>query len=147
MIRLAALALAVAACTRGPPGPAALDTRHDACAQCRMAVSDARFAAQLVAPGEEPRFFDDLGCLRDFLRSGTPVPRGAIAFVADHRTKEWVRAAMAAYTRVDALETPMGSHLVAHAHPSSRAADPVTVRGVGLTAVEVFGAIPPDGGP
>jgi copper chaperone NosL len=147
--RLAALALAVAAaCTRGPPGPAALDTRNDACAQCRMAVSDARFAAQLVAPGEEPRFFDDVGCLRDWLRSGKAAPRGAIAYVADHRTREWVRAALAAYTRVDELETPMGSHLVAHAHPSSRAADPVTTRGTALTAAEVFAPnLPPDGAP
>ena len=30
---------------------------------CRMAVSAAGVAAQVVAPGEEPRFFDDIGCL------------------------------------------------------------------------------------
>jgi copper chaperone NosL len=146
--RLAALALVLAACTRGPPGPAALDTRNDACAQCRMAVSDARFAAQVVAPGEEPRFFDDVGCLRDWLRSGAKPPRGAVAFVADHRTKAWVRAAEAAYTRVDALETPMGSHLVAHADAASRAADPAAVRGTPLTAADVFSsALPPGGAP
>jgi len=63
--RLAPLALALTACTRGPAHPGTLDTRNDACAHCRMAVSDPRFAAQLAAPGEEPRFFDDLGCLRD----------------------------------------------------------------------------------
>ncbi len=33
-----------------------------------MAVSSARFASQIVAPGEEPRFFDDLGCLAAYLR-------------------------------------------------------------------------------
>ena len=46
-MRLAPL-LAVLACSRGPLGPAPLDTRNEACAHCRMAVSDARFAAQPI---------------------------------------------------------------------------------------------------
>ena len=64
-----------------------------------MAVSSAVFASQLVAPGELPRFFDDLGCLADYLKAGK-APAGATAFVADHRTKAWVRADRAVYTRV-----------------------------------------------
>lgn len=147
--RAAALALALAAgCARGPPGPAALDTRNDTCAHCRMAVSDARFAAQVVAPGEEPRFFDDVGCLRDWLRSGTPAPRGALAYVADHRTKAWVRAAAATYTRAPALQTPMGSHLVAHADAASRDADAAAAGGTPVLPPDVFApALPPDGAP
>ena len=142
-----AVLLVAAACSRTPPGPAPLDTRNDACAHCRMAVSDARFAAQLVAPREEPRFFDDLGCLRDFLKAHAPPPEGAVAYVADHRTRAWVRAATARYTRVDALATPMSSHLVAHADDASRAADPGATRGVQVTIAEVFGpAGVPDGG-
>src|SRR5512140_3034518 len=87
-----ALLLAMAsglACSGGPPGPATLDTKHDACAWCRMGASDARFAAQLVAPSEEPRFFDDIGCLAAFL-AAKPAPKGSLAFAADHRTKAWV---------------------------------------------------------
>lgn len=145
---LLALGLAAAACTRGPPGPAPLDTRHEACAQCRMIVSDARFAAQVVAPGEEPRFFDDLGCLRDWLARAGPPRAGAVAYVADHRTRGFVRAATATYTRVPALETPMGSHVVAHADAASRDADPAASGGIPLAASELFAAAaPPDGGP
>ena len=142
-----ALALVVlAACASGPPSPAALDTRTEACRSCRMAVSEARFAAQIVAPGEEPKFFDDVGCLRDFLRAGGALPARSAAFVADHRTREWVKAAQAVYTRVPGLSTPMGSHLVAHADAASRAADDLARGGTTLTAVEVFGAAPPTGG-
>jgi copper chaperone NosL len=111
-----------------------------------MAVSDARFAAQLVAPREEPRFFDDLGCLRDFLASSR-APRGAVAWVADHRTGAWVRAASAAYARVPGLATPMGSQLVAHQDAASRAADRAAAGGTPLDARAVFGAPPPDGAP
>jgi copper chaperone NosL len=103
-----------------------------------MAVSDARFAAQLVAPGELPLFFDDIGCLADFLKAGK-APAGAVAFVADHRTKAWVRADRAVYTRVSGLSTPMGSRLVAHENPASRDRDPDLRGGSAVAARELFG--------
>ncbi len=146
--RTAALLLAALACSRGPARPAALDTRHESCAYCRMAVSDAHFAAQLVAPGEEPRFFDDIGCLREWLRREPRSPSGAAAFVADHRTAQWVLARAAVYTRNDALETPMGSHLLAHVDAASRDADPAAAGRRPLAPSDVFGApLPPGGAP
>jgi copper chaperone NosL len=135
-----------AACSSGPPGPEALDTRNEACASCRMAVSDARFASQVVAPGELARFFDDLGCLAEWLKSH-PVPAGAVAFVADHRTKAWVRADRAVYTRVPGLETPMSSHVIAHADAASRDQDADARGGSPVAPAELFGAAgPPVGG-
>ena len=80
-------AAATVACGGGAPEPAALDTRNEPCASCRMAVSRAVFASQLVAPGELPRFFDDLGCLADYLKAGR-APAGATAFVADLAASE-----------------------------------------------------------
>ena len=134
---LAVLALAVG-CGDGTPEPATLDTRNEQCASCRMAVSSGAFASQLVAPGELPRFFDDLGCLADYLKAGR-APAGATAFVADHRTKAWVRADRAVYTRVPGLETPMGSHAIAHADAAARDADPDARAGAPLTQAELFG--------
>ncbi len=143
-----ALALSLTACRRGPAEPTAVDTRTDGCASCRMAVSDARFAAQLASPGEEPRFFDDLGCLRDHLSGKPRLPRGTVAFVSDHRTRQWVRASGAVFTRREALATPMSSHLVAHADAASRDADAAAAGGAPLTAAELFGPEgPPDGTP
>jgi copper chaperone NosL len=126
------------ACGGGAPEPAALDTRNEQCASCRMAVSDARFSSQLAAPGEVPRFFDDLGCLADFLKAGK-APAGAVAFVADHRTKAWVRADRAVYTKVPGLETPMGSHVIAHADAASRDQDEDARFGTPVPATELFG--------
>ena len=143
---LAGVAL-LAGCASGPPQPAPLDTHDEQCAHCRMAVSDARFAAQLVAPREEPKFFDDVGCLAAYLRAQPgSLPQGSLAFVADHRTKAWVPAGAAVYTRVDGLATPMGSHLVAHADAASRDADPDARGGAAESIADVFGpAGAPDG--
>jgi copper chaperone NosL len=109
-----------------------------------MAVSDARFASQLVAPGELPRFFDDLGCLADYLKAGK-APAGALVFVADHRTKAWVAADRAVYTRVPGLATPMGSHVIAHESAASRDADPDAKTGTPVAPTELFGPARPDG--
>lgn len=131
------LLLLAVACA-GAPQPAALSPGNDTCSHCRMVVSDVHYAAQLVAPGEEPRFFDDVGCLASY-RKANPPSIEAVAFVADHRTGEWVNALYAVYTRVEDLETPMGSHLIAHLDERSRKADPVAARGVPRTYDEVFG--------
>ncbi|HQR68289.1 MAG TPA: hypothetical protein PLB02_12950 [Thermoanaerobaculia bacterium] len=133
------VALSLAACTGGPVGPAQPDTKHDACGWCRMAVSDLRFAAQLVAPNEEPRFFDDIGCLATFLKAGGAPAKGQVAYVADHRTKQWIRASAAVYTKVPGLLTPMNSFLVAHADAASREADESAKNGTPETAAQVFG--------
>jgi len=150
MFRAAWLALLVfihAGCSRGPAEPIALDTKNDRCGWCRMAVSDARFAAQLVAPSEEPRAFDDIGCLATFLKAGGAPAKGQIAFVADHRTKAWVRAAAAIYMKKPGLSSPMASGLMAFADASSRDADPDAAGGAPVTVRDVFGPNGvPDGG-
>ena len=139
-----ALAILSVACAAGPPGPAVLDTRNESCSWCRMAISDARSAAQLVAPLEEPRFFDDIGCLGRYLAGRGAPSRVAVAYVADHRTKAWVHAGAAIYTMVPSLQTPMGSHLTAHVDAASRDADPDAKGGTPRALADVFG---PDGPP
>lgn len=148
LVRLGLLFCAVTAtaCGGGPVRPGVLDARHDACRSCRMPVSDPNVAAQLAAPGEEALFFDDIGCLRDFLASGTATKPGAIAFVADHRTGAWVPAAGAVYSRCPSLETPMGSHLLAWADAASQTADAARAGCVPVEPTVLFGpAGPPSG--
>jgi copper chaperone NosL len=102
-----------------------------------MPVSDPSLAAQLVARGEETRFFDDIGCVRDFL-SRHPRPAGSAIFVADHRTRAWVPAEKAVYTRAR-IETPMGSRLIAHADVASRDSDPAAAGGETVPAAQALG--------
>jgi copper chaperone NosL len=131
--------LLAAACGSGRLQPATLDTANDACAECRMTVSASRFASQIVAPGEEVRFFDDLGCLAAYLHGRPALPAGAAVYVADYRTREWVAADAAVYTKVTGLETPMGSHVIAHASAASRDADPAARGAEAVDAKAFFG--------
>lgn len=130
------IAIAIAACARGV-APMALQPGTP-CSHCRMTVLDAKLAAQLLAPGEEPRFFDDIGCLAAYLAAHS-ASAGAAAYVADHASGVWVEASRAVYGRDEALATPMGSHLFAHATAASRAGDAGVKTGRTLTYAEVFG--------
>lgn len=132
------LSLVLVSCD-GAPRPEDLVKGRDLCATCRMPVSDIRFAAQITAPGELPRFFDDPGCLAEFVKGGEVKEKGAVAWVADHRTGTWVRADRAVYTRVEKLATPMSHHLIAHESAASRDSDPDAKGGQPVLLQEVFG--------
>jgi copper chaperone NosL len=144
LVILAAWA-AAASCRSSPPQPARLDSKQDACASCRMMVSDARFASQVVAPFEEPRFFDDLGCLARYLQTAGTLPDGAVIYVADHATRAWVRADAAVFTEVQGIAAPMGSHVIAHESAASRDADPAALSGRSLSLRDVLPGIAPGG--
>lgn len=132
------VALLLAGCGPGPATPVAIDTAHDACHHCRMIISDVRFAAQIVAPGDDPRLFDDIDCLRNYLRTHPPGPRATV-FVADHRTGDWIDAAHAIYTRSTRMRTPMASGIMAHAATASRDADPAAAGGQDVPVSFVLG--------
>jgi copper chaperone NosL len=139
---LAIVVFGAAACSRQVT-PAALDPVHTQCQYCRMTASDVHFAAQIAAAGAEPIFFDDIGCLRDYLKQNgplTPLKDEQVAFVADHRTGAWVRATDAVFTRPRNLATPMGGGIIAHADQRSRDADPAAAGGAPLGSDAVLGS-------
>jgi copper chaperone NosL len=137
LVAIAALA-AAPACGAGLPPPAGWVSGAYQCQFCRMTVVDRTFASQIAVPHDEARFFDDLGCLAGFLK-GRRAPAGAAVFVADHRTRAWIRAGDAVFTRVPRIATPMGSHLVAHASAASRDLDPAAPGGTPIPAAEILG--------
>ncbi len=138
--------LAGVSCASKPPMPVAFDSANEPCAFCRMVGSTGRFAAQLVGPAQDPVFFDDIGCLRGYLRSGAGVADEAIAYVVDHRTGVWIQAGRAIYTENKAVSTPMGSHLLAHESAASRTADPDATGGTLVLASGVFSGTSLPGG-
>ena len=139
VIVLAAALSLVVGCASGPPAPATLDTAHDSCRFCRMIVSDVHTAAQLVVDGDEPAFFDDLGCFRRYVGAHAALPASAAIFVADHRTGRWVPAFQAIYTRTPADVTPMSGGVIAHADAASRSLDAAARGGTSIAVQAALG--------
>jgi copper chaperone NosL len=100
-----ALALLTAACGSGRLEPVPLPLDRASCAACGMLISDPRAAAQAVVAGEDPRFYDDIGCAA----SDRSLPRTkAQIYVSAGSGARWIKAEAAFFARVPDLRTPMG---------------------------------------
>jgi len=85
-----------------------------------MVISTDDGAGEIVAAGEDTRFYDDIGCMA----ADWAAHRDATAFV-HARGGVWMNAAAAAYARPAAARTAMGSGVVAFATAADAgAADP-----------------------
>ncbi len=91
---------------------------EDMCASCRMAVSDERFACEVVTDGGEALKFDDIGCLEQYLMTKPGNVTVVGTFYKDYATRNWVAAATATVVKTDVI-TPMGSGKVAFADPKA----------------------------
>lgn len=103
---------------------------EDNCAQCRMAVSDERFASEIINDVGDVMKFDDLGCFLKW-RTQHPDTRIVATFVKEYDTRQWIPYERAVIIETD-IDTPMGSGKVAFAdatrarafqkkHPSNKA--------------------------
>ena len=70
-----------------------------------MIISSLDDAAQAVAPGEEPRFYDDRGCLA---KDAPSLPPEARLFVQLNGGTGWVDASVAFFATPTGARTPMG---------------------------------------
>lgn len=114
--------------------PVDVDVRYDACSFCRMTVSNRHLAAQIAGRGAEPLFFDDFGCLSNYLKEHS-VDADQVVYVADHRSGDWIDARRAVFSRLPSGSTPMASGLIAHESSSSRDAD-TAARGSTMVAAD-----------
>jgi copper chaperone NosL len=108
LIAVSGLTLSCRAQARSPE-PVPVD--HVECARCRMLISNAAGAAELLAAGEDTRFYDDIGCLA---QDWGAHHRSAAAFV-QLPGGGWGEARHAFYGRPLAARTAMGSGLAAFA--------------------------------
>jgi copper chaperone NosL len=83
----------------------------DNCVQCRMAVSDERFASEIINDVGDVMKFDDLGCLLKWRTQhhGTTI---VATFVKEYDTRQWIPYERAVIIETD-VDTPMGSGKVA----------------------------------
>jgi copper chaperone NosL len=103
---------ALANCQKQAVTPAAL-APEDMCAYCKMAISEKRYAAELIDSEGLAFKFDDIGCMANFIK-GKKNPAKTIArFVMDFDEHQWIKAEDAYYVSSSELRTPMNGGVVA----------------------------------
>lgn len=111
----------LAGCRPGKPQPVDIVLSEDACAACRMAVSDRKFAAEIVSAQGHVDYFDDLGCLVQRVRAQPPDPHSAI-YVVDFNSGAWLDNSTAYFLWSKDMPTPMSFGLAAYAGQDSASA-------------------------
>ena len=117
-VGMTAYLVTVMACRGGRPEPIEFTLNEENCSFCRMAVSQREFAAQVVTVTGSFDTFDDIGCLRDWIKEHHP-PETAGLFVVDYETGQWIDARTASYVFSKKLPTPMSSGLAAYQEKTS----------------------------
>jgi nitrous oxide reductase accessory protein NosL len=97
-----------------------------ACEECKMALSDRHYTAQVIDPTGRAYFFDDIGCAILWLRR-QPWKDKARTWVNDVKTTEWIEAKKANWIYGDP-QTPMGYGVAATLSPVENALDYETVK-------------------
>lgn len=95
-------------CGVRPLRPEPLPVGQVTCSLCGMVVSLETQSAQWIAAGEEPRFYDDIGCLAT---DPWTAPGRSARFV--HVAGAWSPAEASFYARPPGASTPMGYGAVA----------------------------------
>lgn len=124
----------LAACDSKPRGPVPINA-DDACASCRMAISERRYAAELLDQDGTVYKFDDIACMLRFAHAHDIQTSVARFYVTDYASgKDWIDARQSYFVRLGtSFSSPMASGLVAFrnsneaAHASNQMlGDPLT---------------------
>lgn len=91
----------------------------DMCSFCRMAISEKRYAAELIEADETLKKFDDIGCMLRYKYAQGDAYKPAAIYVADNMTKQWLKVDEAFFIRSTEVKTPMGSGIVAFSSAES----------------------------
>jgi len=109
--------LGLAGCETNNVEPVALEP-EDMCAYCKMAISEKRYAAELIDSEGQAIKFDDIGCMANFV-NGQKNPTKTVAhFVIDFDERQWIKADNAYYLRSSELSTPMNGGIIAFKNQS-----------------------------
>lgn len=100
------------ACQKQALGPVALEP-EDMCSYCRMAISEKRYAAELIDSEGQAFKFDDIGCMANFIESKKNKAKTIAYFVMDFDERQWIKAEDAYYVRSSELSTPMNGGIIA----------------------------------
>ena len=105
--------LLLAGCAASSEGPPPVRYGASPCAECRMLISEARYAAAAFTRAGDPVLFDSIECLVRYLRGqGQPLAR---MWVHDYEADRWTPAERAFYVASAEIATPMGQGVVATA--------------------------------
>ena len=110
---IVALALLSSACGAQAMGPPEIAVDRTACSHCGMYVSEPIYAAAYQVGDNDPRVFDDIGCMLDAVARETASP--ITIWLQDAAGSGWIDAENAFVVASSRIRTPMNGGFLAYA--------------------------------
>ena len=109
---LICLLLLATGCGNRLPRPAEIDAT-DMCAQCKMAISEKRYAAEMTDMEGNVIKFDNIDCMVRYAAAHGLRDKASAWFVMDSDGREWLDARQAFLVKSASIPGPMGSGVLA----------------------------------
>ena len=131
-----AMMVLLAGCYKFTVVPVAIEAT-DMCSFCRMNISEARYAAELLDDEGQLFKFDDIGCMANFIKQKRNNASIRATFVMDFDHRQWLTAESASYVQSSEFKTPMNGGIVAFRDRSSADAAVAKYHGKLMTFAEI----------
>ena len=109
---LASSFIFLAACAE--KGPKEIAVGKDQCENCKMTITDTKYATQLVTEKGRNYKFDDISCLKDYENSNTETATNAKEYVVDFPSGKFIEATTATFIKGGEIKSPMGGNTQAY---------------------------------
>ena len=104
--------LSLAACAE--KGPQEITIGKDQCDNCKMTISEPKYATQLLTEKGRVYKFDDIACLRDYEATNPENTGNATVYVADFPSGKFVESSTATFIKGGQIISPMGGNTQAY---------------------------------
>ena len=101
-----------AGCGNRSPQPVDIEA-SDICAQCKMAISEKRYAVEMIDTDGNVIKFDNMDCMVRYVSAHDLKNKAAAWFVMDSDGKEWLDARQVWLVKSASIPGPMGSGVLA----------------------------------
>ncbi len=108
--------LAFVSCKNNQPKP--INFGKDQCDHCKMTITDARFAAELLTEKGRAYKFDDQLCMKNFEAENTDKSAKATLYISDFSTKKLIPLSKATFIEGGEISSPMSGNKAAFAQKS-----------------------------
>lgn len=105
---LTAIAAFTISCQSG--GPQDIKLGSDQCDHCKMTITDAKYAAELVTDKGRVYKFDDLKCMQDYATSNTDKSANAKTYATDFSTGKFIETSTATIIQGGSIKSPMSGN-------------------------------------
>jgi copper chaperone NosL len=107
-------------CTSPQPVPVKLNAEN--CDYCKMTIADARFVSELITPKGRIYKFDDISCMRHYIRENPKMESSDIYVVDFNHPEGFLPAEKATFVKGDRVNSPMSGNTVAFSEQKEAAA-------------------------